>query len=170
MCRRKAVIRSLPRNTRLEKCWASQVAQEVKNLPANVGDTGDMGSIPRSGRIPGIRNGNPLQHSCLKNPKDWGAWCDTVHGVAKSWTWLSTHMHTQQLLQTHTKQMLLKTVVFRVASTTAFYLRLCCLLQAHCNIILVTCFNIQGVGTKAQRVILLNPGQNLKSAINLWIW
>ena len=26
---------------------------------------------------------NPLQHSCLENPTDRGAWGATVHGVAK---------------------------------------------------------------------------------------
>ena len=31
----------------------------------------------------------PLQHSCLENPMDTGAWWATVHGVAKSWTQLS---------------------------------------------------------------------------------
>ena len=45
----------------------------VKNLPANAGDTGDMGSIPRSGRYPGEGNGNPLQYSCLGKPMDRGA-------------------------------------------------------------------------------------------------
>ena len=30
-----------------------------------------------------------LQHSCLENPMDTGAWWATVHGVAKSWTQLS---------------------------------------------------------------------------------
>ena len=41
--------------------------------------------------IPRIRqgNGNPLQYSCLGNPMDGGAWCATVHGVAKSRTQLS---------------------------------------------------------------------------------
>ena len=39
---------------------------EVKNLPANAGDARDMGSIPRSGRFPGGRNGKPLQCSCLE--------------------------------------------------------------------------------------------------------
>ena len=33
-------------------------------------------------------HGNPLQYSCLENPVDRGAWWATVHGVAKSWTWL----------------------------------------------------------------------------------
>ena len=39
----------------------------VKNPPATAGDTGDVGSIPESGRSPGVGNGNPLQCSCLEN-------------------------------------------------------------------------------------------------------
>ena len=38
---------------------------------------------PRVGRSPGERNGHPLRYSCLENPMDRGAWCDTVDGVAK---------------------------------------------------------------------------------------
>ena len=37
----------------------------------------------------GEGNGNPLQHSCLENPMDGGAWSATVHGVARSRTRLS---------------------------------------------------------------------------------
>ena len=37
----------------------------------------------------GEGNGTPLQHSCLENPMDGGAWWATVHGVAKSQTGLS---------------------------------------------------------------------------------
>ena len=33
----------------------------LKNPPANLGDAGDVGSIPGSGRSPGEENGNPLQ-------------------------------------------------------------------------------------------------------------
>ena len=55
----------------------------VKNLPANAGDTGDMGSISGSGRSPGEENGNPLQYSCQDNPMDRGAWQATVHRVTK---------------------------------------------------------------------------------------
>ena len=40
----------------------------VKNVPANAGDTKDVGSIPRLGRSLGGGNGNPLQYSCLENP------------------------------------------------------------------------------------------------------
>ena len=57
-----------------------------KNLPANAGDTGDMGLIPGSGRAPGKRNGNPLQYSCLENPTDREACQATVHGVVESGT------------------------------------------------------------------------------------
>ena len=44
----------------------------------------------------GVGNGNPLQYSRLENTMERGAWWATVHGVAKSWTELSTHvcMHT----------------------------------------------------------------------------
>jgi len=34
----------------------------------------------------GEGNGNPLQCSCLENPKDGGAWWAAVYGVAQSWT------------------------------------------------------------------------------------
>ena len=66
----------------------------VKNPPASAGDTGDVGSIPEVERSPGGGNGNPLQYSCLGNPMDRGAWWATVHGVAKSWTRLSTCINT----------------------------------------------------------------------------
>ena len=52
----------------------------IKNILAN---SGDLGSIPGSGRSPGKGNGNPLQYSCLENSKDRGAWWATLQGVAK---------------------------------------------------------------------------------------
>ena len=36
----------------------------------------------------GEGNGNPLQCSCLENPRDGGAWWAAVYGVAQSQTWL----------------------------------------------------------------------------------
>ena len=56
----------------------------VKNLPADAGDTGDVGSIPGWGGSPGGGNGSPLQYSWLDNPMDGGAWWATVCGAAKS--------------------------------------------------------------------------------------
>ena len=36
----------------------------------------------------GEGNGNPLQCSCLENPREGGAWWAAVSGVAQGWTWL----------------------------------------------------------------------------------
>ena len=75
----------------------------VKNLPAmqetqvrsldskkSTCSAGELGLISGSGRFPWRRNGYPDQYSCLKNPKDRGAWWATlVHEVKKSRTQLS---------------------------------------------------------------------------------
>ena len=52
----------------------------VKNPLTNAGD---VGSIPGSGRSPGVGNDNPLQYSSLENPMDREAWQATVHEVEK---------------------------------------------------------------------------------------
>ena len=66
----------------------------IKNPPVNTEDAGDKGLIPGWGKkSPGGGNGNPLQHFYLENPMDRGAWQAAVHGVAKSWTQLSTKTH-----------------------------------------------------------------------------
>ena len=44
----------------LSHCWGFPGGSEVKNLPANAGDTS---LIPESGRYLGEGNGNPLQYS-----------------------------------------------------------------------------------------------------------
>ena len=55
----------------------------------------------------GEGNGTPLQYSCLENPTDGGAWWAAVHGITKSWTWLSDftftfHLHTlEKEMATH---------------------------------------------------------------------
>ena len=59
----------------------------VKNLPTKVGDTGDAGSIPMSGRSPGGGNGNPLQW--VENSMDRRTWWATALGIAKSQAQLS---------------------------------------------------------------------------------
>ena len=47
-----------------------------------------MGSVTGWGRAPGEGSGNPLQYSCLENPRDEGAWWAASYGVAQSWTQL----------------------------------------------------------------------------------
>ena len=60
---------------------------------ANSGDIRDAGLIPGSGRSPGGGHGNPLQHSCLENPMDKGAWRATVQRVTKSDTFERRQSH-----------------------------------------------------------------------------
>ena len=52
----------------------------VKNLPAIQETQVQSLKLERS---PGEGNGNPLQYSCLENPKDRGAWQAMVHRVTK---------------------------------------------------------------------------------------
>ena len=60
----------------------------------SISKPGDTGSIPGSGRSPGGGHGNPLQYSCLENPKDRGAWWATVHRVTNNQTGLKQlNMH-----------------------------------------------------------------------------
>ena len=78
------------------------------NSSASTGDLRDLSSIPESGRSSGGGNGNPLQYSCLENPKEREAWWAIVHGVAKS--------------QSQLKQ--LSTKVVRATTKTEFH---CCI-------------------------------------------
>ena len=60
----------------------------IKNLPANAGDTRDVGLIPGLGRYPGEGHGNPFQYSFLENSMDRGAWQASIHRVIKNQTQL----------------------------------------------------------------------------------
>ena len=77
---------------------ASLLAQLVKNPSANAEDAGDSGSIP------GWENSLETEMETRSNILAWKIlWTKepgiaAVHGVTKSWTWLSTHTHTH----THT--------------------------------------------------------------------
>ena len=57
----------------------------VKNPPA-MQEARDVGSVPGSGRSPGVGNSNPLLCSCLENSMGSGAWRAMVHGAPESWT------------------------------------------------------------------------------------
>ena len=57
-------------------------------------------SLGREESLDGGGHDDPLQHSCLGNPKDRGAWWATVHGIPKTWTERAhthTHRHTHRL-------------------------------------------------------------------------
>ena len=67
--------------------------KKKQNPHTNAGDVRDEGSIPGPGRSPRVGKVNPLQHFCLENPMDKGAWQATVHRIAKSQTWLSNKVY-----------------------------------------------------------------------------
>ena len=72
---------------------ASQVVLVVKHPLVNLGNVGDVGSTPASGRPPGGGHSTPLQYSCLENPMDRRDWWATVHSAPQNQTrlkWLST--------------------------------------------------------------------------------
>ena len=95
----------------------------VKNPPANSGDARDEGSIPGSGRSPGVGNGNPLQYSCLENSMDRGAWQPAVHEVSTGLTQLSTHK--QALV---CEQLLVCGIIIHADLSPSVFLRgTCCL-------------------------------------------
>ena len=54
-----------------------------KQSASNSGDIRDVGSLPGSGRSPGVGNDNPFQYPCLENPMERGAWRARVHEVAR---------------------------------------------------------------------------------------
>ena len=49
----------------------------------------------------GEGNGNPLQCSCLENPRDGGAWWAAIYGVAQSWTRLKRLSSSSRLSVPH---------------------------------------------------------------------
>ena len=72
---------------------------EVKNPPANAGDSG---SIPGSGIFPEEGNGKPLQYFCLENSMDRRVWQELprvarvnvcMHARARAHTHTHTHTH-----------------------------------------------------------------------------
>ena len=92
----------------LKNIYWSIVGKAINNPPLSVEDTGDVGSIPGSGKCPGGGNDSPLQYSCLENPMDRGAWWATVHEVIREsgqlgdWAHKRSSYHISELSCTHT--------------------------------------------------------------------
>ena len=75
--------------------WCFPGGWDTKESACNAGD---LGSIPRLGRSPGGRYGNPLQYSCLENPRrqrslaGYIPWGRKESDMIK---WLSTALYTE---------------------------------------------------------------------------
>ena len=74
--------------------WGFPGGSVVKNLPANAGDMGDLGSTPGSERFPGGDNYNPLQYSCLEKSHGQRSLGPSVHEITESDTTDQLSMHT----------------------------------------------------------------------------
>ena len=65
----------------------------------------------------GEGNGNPLQYSCLENPRDRGAWWAAVYGVAQSRTRL------KRLSSSRSRDKQVSCKVIKLLDTTVRYNR-----------------------------------------------
>ena len=78
--------------------WLPKVVLVLTDQPANAGDTGYLGLIPRLGRSLEVGNGNPLPYSCLEKSMDREAYqatvCETVESDMTAHTHTYTHTHT----------------------------------------------------------------------------
>ena len=54
--------------------WGFPDGSVSKAFACSAGDARDAGSVPGSGRSPGVGNVSPLQYSCLENLMDREAW------------------------------------------------------------------------------------------------
>ena len=79
------VLKSKTQAIRIDRKLAANAQEIEKNIRAASGQHIYKHIYMHAGE----GNGTPLQYSCLENPMDRGAWWAAVHGVAKSWTWLS---------------------------------------------------------------------------------
>ena len=78
-------------NHRISDCLPSSflVLRKKKNPPQEFVGVAEVLFDICSGRVSREGNGNPLQYSCLENPRDRGAWGAAVYGVAQRQTWLT---------------------------------------------------------------------------------
>jgi hypothetical protein len=86
----RVVITLFPRSKRLLISWLLSLSavilepQKIRPQSATVSTVSP--SICHEVMGLGEGNGNPLQCSCLENPRDGGAWWAAVYGVAQRWT------------------------------------------------------------------------------------
>ena len=74
-----------------ELCDLEDTRAEENYLKELFADARDTGSTPVLGRSPREENGNPLQYSCLENPKDRRAWRATAHGMTNRYDGATEH-------------------------------------------------------------------------------
>ena len=95
----------------------------------------------------GEGNGNPLQCSCLEDPRDGGAWWAVVYGVAQSRTWLKWLKRESVCISNLIFQLILQNIEHS--------LNLCVILaQGHANLVCIVPVLVYGL-TKGAWAILV---------------
>ena len=87
--KRSVNLWNLQKHAEMEKVYSQGLSLRMDFHSGSDGkesacSAGDPGSILGSGRSSGEGKGDPLQHSCLGNLMDRGAWQVTVYGVARA--------------------------------------------------------------------------------------
>ena len=86
----------------------------------------------------GEGNGNPLQCSCLENPKDRASWWAAIYGVAQSWTrlkWLSSSSSSTEIFRKSTERVCVPFTQFLLMLPSYIILRGASLLSFSCKTI-----------------------------------
>ena len=103
-------------------------------------DTTERLPFPFSLSCIGEGNGNPLQCSCLENPRDGGAWWAAICGVTQSWTRLKRLSSSNRLSEIITTTVIIHPVlllclykVFTMARHFCIYCGLHCLTVNYCS-------------------------------------
>ena len=92
----------------------------IKNPSANAGNERDVGLIPGSGRSPGVRNGNPLQYSCLENSTARGAWrLQPTRSHRVEHDWAHAHAHTGSICRHFCRDSHRRVLAFLSSGVTA---------------------------------------------------
>ena len=84
---------------KIQKCYNNKSGRGGSDSKESTCNAGDLGSISGSGKSPGGGHGNPLQHSCLENSTDRGAWRAAVHGVAALATTEATKSSRENIIE-----------------------------------------------------------------------
>ena len=77
-------IKTIPKKKKCKK--AKWLSEEALQIVLERREAKSKGKKERYTHLIGEGNGNPLQYSCLENPRDRGAWWAAVYGVAQSRT------------------------------------------------------------------------------------
>jgi len=106
----------------------------------------------------GEGNGNPLQCSCLENPRDGGAWWAAIYGVAQSRTWLKRLSSSCSLISLNIYGLRVSYVNYLCMSFAHFSIGLFYLMSVYCR---------SSTGIQFLNLLSLIDDANISSSVKL---